>query len=116
MFHIPGRFDTTEEQADLFAEAYGPAGGWVRFFEGAEGYRGTELFRRTVSPPCFLTPDRRETRVAYEAFRRERATEDDDRGEADADQDHRAGGEYAALDAACEGLTLHERFLAAWEG
>ena len=98
MFHIPGRFDTTEEQADLFAEAYGPAGGWVRFFEGAEGYRGTELFRRTVSPPCFLTPDRRETRVAYEAFRRERATE------------------YAALDAACEGLTLHERFLAAWEG
>jgi heme-degrading monooxygenase HmoA len=98
VFQILWQFDATEEQAAAFAEAYGPAGAWVRFFEGAEGYLGTELFRRTVSPPCFLTLDRWATRKAYEAFRRERAAE------------------YTALDAACEGLTVGERFLAAWEG
>ncbi len=97
MFQILWEFETTGEHADAFAEAYGPAGPWVRFFEPAEGYLGTELFRRTVSPPCFLTLDRWETRAAYETFRRERAAE------------------YTALDAACEGLTVRERFLAAWE-
>lgn len=98
MFQILWQFDTTEDQAAAFAETYGPAGPWVAFFREAAGYRGTELFRRTVAPPCFLTLDRWEKRAAYESFRRERAAE------------------YAALDAACEGLTVRERFLAAWEG
>jgi heme-degrading monooxygenase HmoA len=97
VFQILWQFDTTEERAAEFAEAYGPSGPWVRFFELAEGYLGTELFRRTVSPPCFLTLDRWATRAAYEAFRRERAAE------------------YTALDTACEGLTVRERFLDAWE-
>ena len=98
MFQILWQFDTTDEQAPAFAEAYGPAGPWVAFFEKADGYRGTELFRRAAAPPCFLTLDHWETRAAYETFRRER------------------GVEYTALDAACEGLTLREAFLAAWEG
>jgi heme-degrading monooxygenase HmoA len=98
VFQILWQFDTTEDQAAAFAETYGPAGPWVAFFREAAGYRGTELFRRTVAPPCFLTLDRWETRAAYESFRRERAAE------------------YAALDAACEGLTVRERLLAAWEG
>jgi heme-degrading monooxygenase HmoA len=97
VFHILWQFDTTGEQAAAFAEAYGPDGPWVAFFRQAEGYRGTELFERTVEPHRFLTLDRWETRAAYEAFRRERATE------------------YAALDAACEALTIRELFLAAWE-
>jgi heme-degrading monooxygenase HmoA len=97
VFQILWQFDTTEERAAEFAEAYGPSGPWVRFFELAEGYLGTELFRRAVLPPCFLTLDRWATRAAYEAFRRERAAE------------------YTALDAACEGLTVRERFLDAWE-
>jgi hypothetical protein len=98
VFQILWQFDTTEEKAAAFAEAYGPAGPWVRFFEEAPGYAGTELFRRTVSPPCFLTLDSWESRTQYETFRRERAAE------------------YTALDAACEGLTAREQFLAAWEG
>jgi len=97
MFQILWQFDTTAEQAAAFGEAYGPDGPWVAFFRQAEGYRGTDLFRRTVEPHCFLTLDRWETRAAYEAFRRERATE------------------YAALDAACEELTVRELFLTAWE-
>lgn len=97
MFQILWRFDVADEKAAAFTEAYGPAGIWAEFFRGADGFRGTELFRRTVAPACFLTLDRWATRDAYEAFRRERAAE------------------YTALDAVCEGLTAGEAFLAAWE-
>jgi heme-degrading monooxygenase HmoA len=98
MFQILWQFDTTEDQAPAFAEAYGPEGVWVSFFQHADGYQGTELFRRTDAPPCFLTLDRWESRAAYEAFRRAHAAD------------------YAALDTACEKLTVRETFLAAWDG
>jgi heme-degrading monooxygenase HmoA len=97
VFHILWQFETTEDGCAAFEETYGPAGPWVRFFTEAEGYLGTELFRRTTRPPCYLTLDRWRTREAYEAFRRERAVE------------------YSALDAACEGLTSRELFVSAWE-
>jgi heme-degrading monooxygenase HmoA len=73
-----------------FAEAYGPAGPWEALFRQANGFRGTEVFRRTAAPPRFLTLDRWESRSEYEGFR-------------------------AALDAVCKGMTLRETFLAAWE-
>lgn len=98
MFQILWQFDTTDERAAAFAEAYGPEGVWVAFFRQAPGYLGTDLFRRSAAPPCFLTLDRWETRAAYESFRRARAVE------------------YSALDAACESLTVRETFLSAWEG
>jgi hypothetical protein len=98
VFQILWQFDTTDEQVGRFVEAYGPDGPWVAFFRQASGFLGTELFHRRVAPPRFLTLDRWETRAAYETFRRERAVE------------------YSALDAACEGLTLRETFLSAWEG
>lgn len=97
MFQILWQFDVADGQAGAFTEAYGPAGPWAEFFRQADGFRGTELFRRTAAPPCFLTLDRWTTRDAYEAFRRERAAD------------------YTALDAACEGLTAGETFLTAWE-
>jgi len=97
VFQILWQFDTTDEQAAAFEAAYGSDGPWAAFFRPAPGFLGTELFRRSASPPCFLTLDRWETRAAYEAFRRERAAE------------------YSALDSACEGLTVRERFLSAWE-
>jgi heme-degrading monooxygenase HmoA len=97
VFHILWQFETIDALAPAFTVAYGPDGPWVAFFRRARGYLGTDLFRHTSSPPCFLTLDRWESRSAYESFRRERATE------------------YAALDAECERLTTSERFLAAWE-
>jgi len=97
VFQILWQFDVTDEQTPAFTEAYGPAGPWAVFFGRAEGYRGTELYRRTGAPPRFLTLDRWITREAYQAFRRDHATD------------------YSALDAACDGLTLGETFLAAWE-
>jgi len=97
VFQILWRFETTDAQAEAFATAYGPDGAWVAFFRQADGYRETELFRRQQSPPCFLTIDRWESRAAYERFRRDQAVA------------------YTALDAECEGLTVREAFLAAWE-
>ena len=69
----------------------------MAFLRQAEGYRGTELFRRLQSPPSFLTIDRWETRAAYERFRRDQAAA------------------YAALDAECEAVTSREVFLGAWD-
>ena len=97
MFHILWQFETSDSQRPDFTTAYGPSGPWAEFFRDAPGYLGTELFQRCLEPPCFLTVDHWESRAVYEAFRRERAAE------------------YAALDAACEGLTTTERFLTAWE-
>jgi len=97
VFHILWQFETSYSRLPDFAAACGPEGPWADFFRGAPGYLGTELFQRSLGPPCFLTVDHWESRAAYETFRRERATE------------------YAALDAACEGLTTTERFLTAWE-
>ena len=97
LFRILWEFETSDDLAARFIEAYGPTGVWVTFFRQAPGYLGTDLFTRSSAPPCFLTLDRWETRAAYEAFHRDRAAE------------------YSALDAACEGLTTGERFLTAWE-
>lgn len=98
MFCILWQFDVDDANVAAFAEAYGPAGPWEALFRQAHGFRGTEVFRRTAAPGRYLTLDRWESRSAYERFRRERASD------------------YAALDALCEGLTVRETFLVAWEG
>lgn len=97
MFYILWQFDVDESKAAAFSQAYGPAGSWDALFRQAEGFRGTDVFRRTAAPARFLTLDCWASRAVYEAFRRERASD------------------YAALDAASEGLTVREAFLAAWE-
>lgn len=98
MFYILWQFDVEDAHAAAFAEAYGPAGPWEALFRQGDGFRGTEVFRRTAAPARFLTLDSWTSRGAYEGFRRERASD------------------YAALDAVCDGLTVRETFLAAWEG
>jgi heme-degrading monooxygenase HmoA len=97
VFHILWQFDVAPDRVEAFEAAYGPDGGWDRLFAEGSGYAGTELFRRTGTPPSYLTLDRWTSRAEYEAFHRARAAE------------------YSTLDAACEGLTEVERFLGAWE-
>lgn len=97
MFYILWQFDVDDARVAPFTKAYGPDGPWEALFRQADGFRQTEVFQRTAAPPRFLTLDCWTSRLAYEAFRRERASD------------------YAALDAACEGLTVGETFLAAWE-
>jgi hypothetical protein len=80
-----------------FVEAYGPSGTWEQLFKRAAGYRSTELVPAAGRPGWYRTVDHWDSRDAYEAFRRDFASE------------------YAALDVACELLTSEERFVTAAE-
>lgn len=48
-----------------FERAYGPDGGWARFFRAGDGYLGTELL---ASADRYLVIDRWVSRAAYESF------------------------------------------------
>lgn len=74
-----------------FETTYGPAGPWADLFRRADGYLGTELIPPRAPGGWYRTIDRWDSAAAYERFR----------------QTCRA--EYAALDDACESLTLEER-------
>jgi len=80
-----------------FERHYGPDGSWARLFRSAEGYGGTVLLRDLERPGRYLTLDHWESERAYRAFRAAREQE------------------YAALDAACEALTLTERAIGRFE-
>lgn len=77
------------KQAEFEAH-YGPDGTWARLFRRASGYAGSELLRDRADPLRYLTIDRWESREAWQAFRREHATE------------------YESLDREFEGLTTRE--------
>lgn len=79
-----------------FERAYGPAGDWVRLFDSAAGYLGTELFRDPDDPRRYLTVDRWASAEAFARFREAR------------------GAEYEALDARCSRWTEDETPLGAW--
>ena len=49
MFYILWQFDVEDAHAAAFAEAYGPAGPWEALFRQGDGFRGTEVFRRTAA-------------------------------------------------------------------
>lgn len=86
-------FRVAEEQRLRFLEAYGPEGDWVALFRSAPGWIRTELHRDRRDPLRFVTLDYWESEAAWRRFREERA------------------GEFEALDARCERLTLEEREL-----
>jgi heme-degrading monooxygenase HmoA len=77
-----------------FEGAYGAEGAWARLFSRGRGYIGTEFRRPERAGDWYRTIDRWESRDAYDAFRVAYAAD------------------YEALDALCEGLTLHERHVA----
>jgi heme-degrading monooxygenase HmoA len=76
-----------------FERAYGPRGRWAQFFQGADGYLGTELWRGTGR---WWTIDRWDGEDAYERFREARRAE------------------YEGLDREMEGLTASESRLGAF--
>lgn len=82
-------------QESEFERLYGAEGGWVRLFERAEGYLGTELFRDAEEAHRYVTIDRWRSREAYERFLAAHTAE------------------YAALEARGAKLTESETELAA---
>ena len=73
-----------------FEQVYGSDGDWVRLFERAKGYIGTELHRDSEDKRRYVTMDFWASQQAYESFR-ERWSE-----------------EYEMLDRTCESLIERE--------
>jgi heme-degrading monooxygenase HmoA len=84
------RYRVDAEHRDEFARRYGPDGDWARLFARAEGYEGTQLLRDARDPSAWLTLDRWRDAAAWQAFLAGHARE------------------YAALDQACDSLTIEE--------
>lgn len=73
-----------------FERRYGRDGDWAALFRRSSEYVGTELWADIEEPGRYLTIDRWTSAEAYRQFRDEHAEE------------------YAALDRACDALTLSE--------
>lgn len=86
-------FRPRPERLVEFLAAYGPEGDWAQLFRSAHGFLGTELVRSAEDPGLYLTIDRWDDNRSWEAFTSSQL---------------RA---YAALDQACNALTLEEREL-----
>lgn len=80
-------------EADLEA-AHGPDGAWARRFARSPGFLGTKLLK---AEGRYLTLDRGSAPGACDAFKAAH------------------GGDYAALDRACEALTAEESRLGLFE-
>ena len=97
MYWIVWSYDVKLAHERAFERAYGPDGDWVRLFQRAPGFAGTELRHGTDSASHYLTIDRWRTREDYNRFK-------------DAFR-----AEYEALDARCVGLTESEHKLGDFE-
>lgn len=90
MYWIVWSFDVKPAYVRAFERVYGPDGDWVRLFERAPGYAGTELRRETDRVAHYLTIDRWHSRNDYQRFK-------------DAFREA-----YQALDARCTVMTERE--------
>lgn len=90
MFVTLWEFEVKSGCEELFEQAYGPQGEWVRLFRRDARYRGTRLLRDVGRERVYVTMDEWESREAYEEFREKNAAE------------------YAGIDKKCEALTHGE--------
>jgi hypothetical protein len=86
-------FEVKSGCEELFEQAYGPEGEWVRLFRRDARYRGTRLLRDMERERMYVTIDMWESPQAYEEFREKWAAE------------------YAEIDKMCEALTVGEKHL-----
>lgn len=98
MFVTLWEFVVKPGSEELFEQAYGPEGAWVRLFRRDARYRGTRLLREVGAERVYVTMDSWESRAAYEEFR------------------ERCALEYARIDRECEGLTVGEKHLDRYGG
>lgn len=90
MHIILWRFEVAPERVKEFQSIYGPSGDWAKLFDLSEGFCGTELLQASGDSACYITIDRWQDELCFQAFQ----------------QQH--GQAYRELDARCEGLTTHE--------
>jgi heme-degrading monooxygenase HmoA len=75
-------YEVSPHTAPAFERTYGSDGDWARFFASDPAYRGSELWRSLDHPAQYVVVDRWDSRAAYDAFRRERSAEYDERSAA----------------------------------
>jgi heme-degrading monooxygenase HmoA len=90
VYWVVWSYDVKPAHIKAFERAYGPDGDWVRLFQRAPGFTGTELRREADRPAHYLTIDRWRTRADYTRFKDTFRTE------------------YGVLDARCAPLTESE--------
>jgi len=90
-------FRTRRKVRAAFLRIYGPHGAWVRLFRRAPGYVGTRLFSDPADSLRFFTLDVWQSAAAFRSAKR------------------RMRKAYAALDLACEELTVREKQLGAFK-
>ena len=91
MHYVIWEYEVHPDQAATFERFYGPDGAWARLFRPLRGYLGTELLRDASRPTRYISIDRWESSIAYEA------------------QLGRIRAAYERLDAEAAELTLRER-------
>ena len=96
MFLTLWEFEVKSGCEELFEQAYGPEGEWVRLFRRDARYRGTRLLRDAVRQRVYVTIDEWESQEAYAEFQGNHAAE------------------YAKIDKKCESLTAGESHLASF--
>jgi hypothetical protein len=97
MFLVLWEFDVKPGCENRFETVYGPSGDWAQLFRTDSNYQGTRLLRDTSRKNIYATLDSWVSPASYESFL----------------QFHKDG--YKALDELCEGLTLTERRIGAFE-
>jgi len=97
MYIILWEFEAAPERIEGFLSTYSSHGEWAQLFRQAPGYLGTELLESCEAATRFHTIDRWAHEDDYEDFKL------------------RFAQPYAALDARCQGLTLSERKLGAFQ-
>ena len=90
MFVTLWEFEVKSGSEELFEQAYGPEGEWVRLFRRDARYHGTRLLRDVGRERVYITIDLWGSREAYEEFREKFA------------------GEYEEIDKSLERFTLRE--------
>jgi len=91
------RYRVEEGHRADFERIYGGDGDWARLFRLADGYLGTQLLRDPLEPGVYATLDRWRSAADFQAFFT------------------RFGAQYAALDRACDALTVEESDLGQYE-
>jgi hypothetical protein len=86
-----------DHHLEQFCSVYGPQGEWVQLFSRSNEYVKTELHRDLDNPNRLLTIDYWVSREGRNRFREQHASE------------------FAALDKACDTLTVEERFIGDFE-
>jgi len=97
MFLVLWEFDVKPGCELRFESVYGPDGDWAELFRLDPNYRETRLLRDPARPNIYLTLDFWQSRKSYENFKSLHYES------------------YRALDELCEGLTVDEKHIGAFE-